>query len=229
MPWYEGPTLLHHLEHVYIGVRPQPHRRALPGAVRDPADEPRPPRLPRLRGPGRERACSARATRWWCCRAASPPRSPASTVYGGPIEEAVPPMSVSVRLADDLDISRGDMLCPAPQRCRRSPRTSTRWCAGSATSRCARARPTCVKHTTRTAKARVQDLHYRLDVNTLHRDEAQQRARAQRARPGLAAHRGAAVRRRVPPQPHHRQLHPHRRGHVRDGRRGDDPRPVGRR
>ena len=79
MPWYEGPTLLHHLEHVYIGVRPQPHRRAVPGAVRDPADEPRPPRLPRLRGPGRERHRSARATRWSCCRAASPRRSPAST------------------------------------------------------------------------------------------------------------------------------------------------------
>jgi sulfate adenylyltransferase subunit 1 (EFTu-like GTPase family) len=29
-----------------------------------------------------------------------------------------------------------------------------------------------VKHTTRTVKAIVHDLHYRLDVNTLHRDEA---------------------------------------------------------
>ena len=31
--------------------------------------------------------------------------------YGGPVDEAFPPMSVSIRLADDLDISRGDMLC----------------------------------------------------------------------------------------------------------------------
>ena len=30
-----------------------------------------------------------------------------------------------------------------------------------------------MKHTTRTAKARVQSLHYRLDINTLHRDEAE--------------------------------------------------------
>ena len=35
--------------------------------------------------------------------------------YGGPIDEAVPPMSVSVRLADDIDISRGDMLCRPEQ------------------------------------------------------------------------------------------------------------------
>ena len=37
MPWYEGSSLLHHLEEVHIASRPQPHRRPLPGAVRDPA------------------------------------------------------------------------------------------------------------------------------------------------------------------------------------------------
>jgi bifunctional enzyme CysN/CysC len=31
-----------------------------------------------------------------------------------------------------------------------------------------------VKHTTRSARARIQHLHYRLDVNSLHRDEQQQ-------------------------------------------------------
>ena len=42
-------------------------------------------------------------------------------VFGGPIEEAFPPMSVSVRLADDIDISRGDMLGPAQQPADRHP------------------------------------------------------------------------------------------------------------
>ena len=37
MPWYDGPSLLHHLEHVHIASRPQPDRRPVPGPVRDPA------------------------------------------------------------------------------------------------------------------------------------------------------------------------------------------------
>ena len=31
-----------------------------------------------------------------------------------------------------------------------------------------------IKHTTRWGRARIEDLHYRLDVNTLHRDESAQ-------------------------------------------------------
>ena len=54
----------------------------------------------------------------------------------------------------------------------------------------------------------VKDLQYRLDVNTLHRDTEAARARAQRHRPGAAAHDPAAVRRRLPAQPRHRPLHP---------------------
>ena len=44
---------------------------------------------------------------------------------GGPVDEAFPPMSVSIRLTDDLDVSRGDMICRPAQHSRRSPRTST--------------------------------------------------------------------------------------------------------
>ena len=49
MPWYEGSTLMHHLENVHIASRPQPDRLPLPGAVRQPAE----PRLPRLLRHGR--------------------------------------------------------------------------------------------------------------------------------------------------------------------------------
>ena len=84
------------------------------------------------------------------------------------------------------------------------------------------ARKYAIKHTTRSARAVVRELHYRLDVNTLHRDEDADRAAAQRDRPGPAAHDGAAARRRVPAQPDHRRLHPHRRGHQPDRRRRHD-------
>ena len=51
------------------------------------------------------------------------------------------------------------------------------------------------------ARAIVKDLQYRLDINTLHRDETRDLAGAQRDRPRHAAHHAAAVLRRVPPQP----------------------------
>ena len=41
--------------------------------------------------------------------------------FGGPVDEAFPPMSVSVRLTDDVDVSRGDMLCPPAQHADRHP------------------------------------------------------------------------------------------------------------
>src|SRR4029453_8341443 len=36
--------------------------------------------------------------------------------YDGPVDEAFPPMSVTVRLADELDVSRGDLICGPPDR-----------------------------------------------------------------------------------------------------------------
>ena len=58
-----------------------------------------------------------------------------------------------------------------------------------------------LKHTTRTVKAIVDDLRYRIDVNTLHRDQDAARAGPQRDRPRAAAHERAAAARRVPRQP----------------------------
>ena len=55
-----------------------------------------------------------------------------------------------------------------------------------------------IKHTTRWVRALVRELHYRLDVNTLHRDHDAERAGAERHRPDRAAHDRAAVLRRVP-------------------------------
>ena len=66
--------------------RPQPRRAALPGAVGDPADDGRAPRLPRLRGPGRRAASGAPATRSSCCRPAGARASPRSRPLDGPLE-----------------------------------------------------------------------------------------------------------------------------------------------
>jgi bifunctional enzyme CysN/CysC len=88
----------------------------------------------------------------------------------GPVDEAFPPMSVTVRLSDDLDISRGDMIC----RVNNAP-TVTQDIDAMVCWMTDRplvpGQKLAVKHTTRQARALVRDLRYRLDVNTLHRDE----------------------------------------------------------
>ncbi len=86
----------------------------------------------------------------------------------GPVEQAFPPMSVLVRLADELDVSRGDLIC----RARNQPTVGQDLSAMVCWMTDQPLRPgakLAVKHTTRWARALVKDLHYRLDVNTLHR------------------------------------------------------------
>jgi bifunctional enzyme CysN/CysC len=89
----------------------------------------------------------------------------------GPLEEAYPPMAVTIRLADDLDISRGDMLC----RLRNAPRVlqdlDARICWMDESAPLVAGRKYAVKHTTRWGRAIVKELAYRIDVRTGHRDE----------------------------------------------------------
>ncbi len=91
--------------------------------------------------------------------------------FDGPVTEAFPPMSVTVRLEDDIDISRGDMLCrpgnhPVPSQ---DVEAMVCWFADAPMRLNGKY---AIKHTTREARAVVKELRYRLDVNTLHRDEA---------------------------------------------------------
>jgi bifunctional enzyme CysN/CysC len=170
-PWYDGPPLLRHLEDVYIAgdrnlvdvrfpvqyvIRPQTRKHAdhrsyagtVASGILRPGDEVvvlpngKTSRVTAIEGPA------------------------------GPVAEAFPPMAVSVSLADDVDISRGDMLA----RPNNQPEASSEfdatvcWMADDATLE--PGRDYVIKHTTRTTRARVSALDYRLDVNTLHRDKS---------------------------------------------------------
>ncbi|MGD0985160.1 MAG: GTP-binding protein [Acidimicrobiales bacterium] len=87
----------------------------------------------------------------------------------GPLQEAFPPESVVVRLEDDIDISRGDMLCRPNNRPNVGQDVSAMICWMA--ERPLREGATfAIKHTTRWARARVRSLQYRLDVNALHHD-----------------------------------------------------------
>src|SRR6201999_4434819 len=90
---------------------------------------------------------------------------------GTEIAEAFPPMSVTLLLDDDVDISRGDMICRPNNRPAVTQDVEARVCWMAGGRRLAPRSRLIVKHTSRTVKAIVRDLHYRIDVNTLHRDE----------------------------------------------------------
>jgi bifunctional enzyme CysN/CysC len=170
MSWYAGPSLLHHLENVHFAsdrnlidarfpvqyvLRPQsmhyPDYRGYAGMVSggvfkagdDVVVLPSgfETRIAAIEGPN------------------------------GPVDEAFPPMSVTILLEDHLDVSRGNMIC----RPHNAPVTSQNidamvaWMSEDTTL--TEGRQLAVKHTTRNARALIKELQYRIDVNTLHRDE----------------------------------------------------------
>ncbi|HTX00093.1 MAG TPA: GTP-binding protein [Acidimicrobiales bacterium] len=89
--------------------------------------------------------------------------------FDGPVEEAFPPMSVVVRLTDDLDISRGDLIC-RPHNRPSVGQDLTAMVCWMAEAPLREGAKLAIKHTTRWGKALVSSLHYRLDINSLHRD-----------------------------------------------------------
>jgi sulfate adenylyltransferase subunit 1 (EFTu-like GTPase family) len=174
MPWYDGSSLLHHLEHVHIAsdrnlidVRFPVQYVVRPHAATDPA-------LHDYRGyagqvaggvikPGDEvlHLPSGFATRVRGIEAA-----------GTAVPEAFPPMSVTLLLDDNVDISRGDMICRPNNRPAVAQDIDAMVSWMSSEQALARRSRFIVKHTSRTVKAIVTDLQYRIDVNTLHRDES---------------------------------------------------------
>ncbi|MGH3376609.1 MAG: sulfate adenylyltransferase subunit 1, partial [Actinoallomurus sp.] len=173
MPWYEGPSLLHHLEHVHIAsdrnlidvrfpvqyvIRPQAstdpdlhdyrgYAGQVAGGVLKPGDEVM--HLP-----------SGLTT-----------RIKRIDTFDGPVDEAYAPMSVTLLLEDDIDISRGDMICRPHNRPQVTQDVEAMICWMSDERTLTPRTKLVIKHTTRTTRTMVKDLHYRLDVNTLHRYE----------------------------------------------------------
>ncbi len=169
-PWYEGATLLHHLEEVHIAsdrnmidtrfpvqyvIRPMSgehhdyrgYAGTVAGGVMRPGDE-----------------------------VVVLPSGFATTIesidtYDGPIEEAYPPMAVTVRLTDDLDVSRGDMICRPANQPHASQDVDAMVCWMTDASTLRPNAKYAIKQTSRVARGLVRDLRYRIDINTLHRDQ----------------------------------------------------------
>jgi bifunctional enzyme CysN/CysC len=90
---------------------------------------------------------------------------------GEDVDAAVPPMSVIVHLADDLDLGRGDMICRPNNQPTVSQDLDAMVCWMGDRPLAPNARY-ALKHTTRWTRAVATELLYRLDVNTGHRDTA---------------------------------------------------------
>ncbi len=168
--WYGGPPLLWHLEHLHVAsdrnlidvrfpvqwvIRPQTDEHhdyrgyagQVAGGVLKPGDEV-------LVLPSGRSTTIARIE-----------------TFDGDIEEAFPPMSVILHLADDVDVSRGDLICRPHNRPDPVREIDAMVCWMTEAPLRAGAK-LAIKQTTRTARVVVDELRYRLDVNTLHRDLA---------------------------------------------------------
>jgi sulfate adenylyltransferase subunit 1 len=168
MPWYEGPSLLHHLENVHVA------------SDRDLVDA----RLP-VQYVVRPKSDDYHDYRGYAGRVAGGVLKPGDDVLVLPsgmtskvqgidlfdqeIDEAFPPMSVTIRLEDDVDVSRGDMIC-RPQNAPSPSQDIDAMVCWMSTNPLQPRQKLAIKHTTRSARALVKDVQYRLDVNSLHRD-----------------------------------------------------------
>ncbi|HHP7240626.1 MAG TPA: sulfate adenylyltransferase subunit CysN [Cyclobacteriaceae bacterium] len=168
-PWYQGSTLLHTLENIHIGsdhnhidcrfpvqtvIRPKSddyhdyrgYAGRIAGGVFKPGDD------------------------IIVLPSGLTSKVKSIETFDGPIEEAFAPMSVVMRLEDDIDISRGDMIVrtnnqPEPEQ---DVEVMMCWLNNS------KPRPRAkyiLKHTTSESKAMLKEIRYKLDVNTMHRNE----------------------------------------------------------
>ncbi|MEM9514638.1 MAG: GTP-binding protein [Actinomycetota bacterium] len=87
------------------------------------------------------------------------------------VPDARPGQAVTVRLSDNLDVSRGDMICRPHNRPEVTQDLEAMICWMDSTASLTPRTIYTLKHTTRTVRAMVTDLRYRLDINTMHRDE----------------------------------------------------------
>ena len=170
MAWYGGPPLLYHLEHVHIASDRNliDARFPVQWVVRPGTDEHHD-----YRGYAGQVAGGILRTGDEIVVLPSGSRSRIAAIdtFDGPVDEAFPPMSVTIRLEDDLDVSRGDMICRPNNRPELSRDLDATVCWMSEQAMQPRGRY-LIKHATRTSRALVTGLLHRIDVETLHRDES---------------------------------------------------------
>jgi sulfate adenylyltransferase subunit 1 len=169
MPWYAGPSLLYHLEHVHVASdrNLRDPRFPVQWVVRPMSDEHHD-----YRGYAGEVASGVfrEGDEVVVLPSGRTSRIAGIDAFEGELDEAYPPLAVTLRLEDDIDVSRGDMICRPENRPTEAREVDAMvcWMSDRPLSPSARYR---IKHTSRTALAKVDEVRYRIDVNSLHRDK----------------------------------------------------------
>jgi sulfate adenylyltransferase large subunit len=165
MPWYAGPTLLEHLEIVEIAADRNHDDRRFPvqWVIRPMADE-----FHDYRGYAGQVASGDWRVGDEVVVLPSGLRSrvAAIDVEGVELEEALPGQSVTIRLADDVDVSRGDVLSgpETPPTVARDLLARVCWMSERPLEERARL---LIKHTTRTVAARADEIVSVVEIETL--------------------------------------------------------------
>ena len=169
MDWYEGSTLMYSLENIHIGsdhnhidcrfpvqmvIRPKTdefhdfrgYAGRIAGGIFKPGDE--------------------------VLVLPSGFTSKIKTIetFNGPIEEAFAPMSVTMTLEDEIDIARGDMIVRSNNQPEQKQDVDVMLCWLHSDGPQPRKKYT-LKHTSNEVKAMIKEVRYKLDINTLHRNE----------------------------------------------------------
>jgi bifunctional enzyme CysN/CysC len=175
MPWYEGTSLLHHLEEIHVAsdrnlidvrfpvqyvIRPHQSSHA---------------ELHDFRGYAGTVAGGVVRTGDEVTVLPSGFTTKIAKVWapgGTELKEAFAGQAVTIELADDIDIARGDLICRPHNRPHVGQDIDAMLCWLTTESQLTPGARYTIQHTTRSTRAVVRGLDYRLDVNTLHRDES---------------------------------------------------------
>jgi sulfate adenylyltransferase large subunit len=165
MPWYDGPTLLEHLETLEIAADRNLDERRLPvqWVIRPMKDE-----FHDYRGYAGQVASGVWRAGDEVVVLPSGRRSRVAAVEtaDGPLEQAVPPMSVTIRLEDDIDVGRGDLLADPESAPPVARELEARVCWMSERPLEPRSR-LVLKQATRTVRAVADVLESVVDIETL--------------------------------------------------------------
>ncbi len=166
MPWYEGSTLMHMLENVQIASdrnlidfrypvqyvnRPHLDFRGFCGTVAS----------GRIRKGDEVMVLPSRKTS----------RVKSIVTFDGELDEAFTPQSVTLTLEDEIDVSRGDMLV-RPDNVPKMADSFDATLVWMDEEALVPGKQYAIKHGSKTVAGSVSTLRYKIDVNTLHREEA---------------------------------------------------------